>query len=177
MIAIHNIVFINTIILFVLYNNIVMSHQIILPSGTTMESVAKTLIINEKNEALVLTIGVYEGHPEKSYQPDLPGGQVELGDGESEKAGAIREAREEAGIVIDPKDMFLAYTRSGMYVEKNKSMSFFLYIAHLDYTPEVVVSWEHESYEWIPIVELLEKKQFGVFYKEAIEYAVANKLL
>lgn len=154
-----------------------MSHQIILASGIILESVAKSLIVNEKNEVLVLTIGEYKAHPEKSYQPDLPGGQVEIGDGETEKAGAIREAFEEAGITIDSKDMFLAYTKSGPYLAENKSMSFFLYIAHLDYTPEITISWEHQSYEWIPVSELLEKKEFHRFYKEAITYAIETKLL
>lgn len=154
-----------------------MSHQIILRSGVIVESAAKTLIINEKNEVLVLTIGEYKGRPEKSHTPDLPGGQIEIGDGETEMNGAIREAEEEAGIILKPEAMFLAYTRTGAYKPENKSISFALYVAYLDYTPEVVVSWEHASYEWVPLTELLEKKTFGVFYQEAIEYAIATKLV
>lgn len=154
-----------------------MGHQKILPSGVIVESVAKTVVVNEKNEVLVLTIGEYIGHPEKSYTPDLPGGQIEIVEGETELVGAIREAEEEAGIVLDPKDMYLAYTKTGLAHHGNKSMSFFLYIARLNETPEVVVSWEHASYEWIPLNELLQKKTFSHFFQEAIEYSLTHKLL
>lgn len=154
-----------------------MGHQKILHNGMIVESAAKTLVINEKNEVLVLTIGEYIGHPEKSYTPDLPGGQIEITDGETELVGAIREAEEEAGIVLDPKDMYLAYTKTGLAHRARKSMSFFMYIAHLDYTPDVVISWEHASYEWVPLDELLDKKTFDRFYQEAIEYVLKNRLV
>ena len=154
-----------------------MSHQIILESSTILESIAKTVVVNEKNEILVLTIGEYEGHPEKTNQPDLPGGQVEIGDGEAEKAGAIREAEEEAGIVIDPKDLFLGYSRTHFFEPANKSISWSLYIAHLDYTPDVVISWEHANYEWVPADKLLETKTFPHFYNEAITYAFEHDLI
>jgi len=154
-----------------------MAYQKIMESGVIVESVAKTVVVNEKNEALVLTIGEYEGRPDKSHTPDLPGGQVEIADGESEMAGAIREAEEEAGIVLDPARMVLAYTKTRSFPEENKSVSFFLYVTKLDSTPDVVVSWEHENYEWVPLEALLETKAFRPFYKKAIEYAFANKLL
>lgn len=154
-----------------------MAHQKIMKSGVIVESVAKTVVINEKNEALVLTIGEYAEHPEKSHTPDLPGGQVEIADGELEMDGAIRETEEEAGVVLYPEDMVLAYTKTRSFKDENKSVSFFLYIAKLDDTPDVVVSWEHENYEWVPLENLLEAKTFRPFYKEAIEYAFANKLI
>jgi 8-oxo-dGTP pyrophosphatase MutT (NUDIX family) len=154
-----------------------MAYQKIMKSGVILESSAKTLVINDKNEALVLTIGEYAGHPEKSHTPDLPGGLVEIADGETELLGAIREAEEEAGILLKPEAMTLAYTKTRNFNEENKSVSFFLYLAHLDYTPEIVISWEHENYEWVPLENLLETKTFRPFYKEGIEYAFDNKLL
>lgn len=154
-----------------------MTHQKIMNSGAIVESVAKTVIVNEKQEALVLTIGEYKERPDKSHTPDLPGGQIEIGDGESEMSGAIREAEEESGIVLQPSDMVLAFTKTRDFKDENKSVSFFLYIAQLDYTPDVVVSWEHEDYEWVPLAELLDTKAFRPFYKEAIEYSFENKLL
>jgi len=154
-----------------------MAYQKIMKSGVIIESVAKTVVVNEKSEVLVLTIGEYKERPDKSHTPDLPGGQVEIGDGESEMAGAIREAEEEAGIVIDPTQMVLAYTKTRDFKDENKSVSFFLYIAQLNNTPDVVISWEHENYEWVPLDQLLETKTFRTFYKEAIEYAFANTLL
>jgi 8-oxo-dGTP pyrophosphatase MutT (NUDIX family) len=154
-----------------------MAHQKTMKSGVIVESVAKTVIVNNNQEALVLTIGEYKERPDKSYTPDLPGGQVEIGDGESELAGAIREAEEEAGIVLDANNMVLAYTKTRAFKDENKSISFFLYIAHIDDTPEVVVSWEHQNYEWVPLDRLLELKSFRSFYKEAIEYSFDNNLL
>lgn len=154
-----------------------MAYQKIMKSGAIVESVAKTVVVNEKNEALVLTIGEYKERPDKSHTPDLPGGQVEIADGESEMAGAIREAEEEAGIVLNPSDMVLAYTKTRAFPDENKSVSFFLYIAKLNYTPDIVVSWEHENYEWVPLASLLEAKTFRPFYKKGIEYAFANTLL
>ncbi|MBC7564913.1 NUDIX hydrolase [Candidatus Saccharibacteria bacterium] len=154
-----------------------MAHQKIMKSGAIVESVAKTVIVNEKNEALVLIIGEYKERPDKSHTPDLPGGQIEIGDGESEMMGAIREVEEESGIVLKPADMVLAFTKTRDFKDENKSISFFLYIAVLDDTPDVVVSWEHEDYEWVPLASLLEEKTFRPFYKEAIEYSFKNKLL
>ncbi|HEY8992308.1 MAG TPA: NUDIX hydrolase [Candidatus Microsaccharimonas sp.] len=154
-----------------------MSYKIVLERGVVIESVAKALVLNEKDEVLVLTIGEYEAHPEKSYTPDLPGGQVEIGDGETERDGVIREIEEETGITVNVQDAFLAYTATDSYDNNTKSVSKFLYIVRLDHTPEVVISWEHSVYEWVPVAELLEAKTFRPFYKEAIEYAVARNLL
>ena len=140
----------------------------------TLESVAKTLIINERNEALVLTVGEYEGRPDKSHQPDLPGGIVETHMGEVERAGAIREAEEEAGLVLRPENMQLGYVKTEFYEEQLKSVSKFLYVTHIKNNDEVAISWEHEQYEWIPLETLLSVKRFRPFYQEAIEYVLRN---
>lgn len=154
-----------------------MSHQKNMNSGVIVASVAKVLVMNEKDEALVLTIGEYKEYPHKSHTADLPGGQVEIGDGENEMAGAIRETEEESGIILDPTGVVLAYAGTQFYVDKQESVSKFLYVAKLDHTPEIVISWEHESYEWVPITELLERKTFRPFYQEAIEYSITAKLV
>ena len=154
-----------------------MAYQKMMKSGAVIESVAKTVVLNENNEVLVLTVGEYKERPDKSHTPDLPGGQVEIVDGESEMAGAIREAEEEAGIVLPPSNMTLLYTKTRAFADENKSVSLFLYACILDHTPEVVISWEHENYEWVPLDSLIETKTFRPFYKEGIEYALANKLL
>lgn len=149
----------------------------ILKSGVIVESVAKVLVINEKDEALVLTVGEYEGRPDKSFQPDLPGGQVEVMDGETELVGVVREAEEEAGIVLRPEDLELVYTGTDFYPDENKSVSRFLYVVRLDHTPGVAISWEHADYEWVALDGLLEAKAFRPFYKKAIEYAITHKLI
>lgn len=144
-------------------------------SITKTESVAKVLIINALNQALILTVGEYKEHPEKSFKPDLPGGLVEFN--ESERDAAIRETEEEAGVQLKHNDVNLAYTETKFYPDENKSVSKFLYLSVLSNTPEVTVSWEHSAYEWVPVELLTQKIEFRPFYKEAIEYCFASKLL
>lgn len=137
-------------------------------------SVAKTLLINENNEVLILTIGEYPAHPEKSFTPDLPGGLVDPG--ETELIAAHRETQEEAGISLDESRFALAYAKTKFYPEEHKSVTKFLYIARVDSTPEVTISWEHASHEWVPI-EKLKEIEFRSFYREAIDYCFESGLL
>ncbi|HEV7952003.1 MAG TPA: NUDIX domain-containing protein [Candidatus Saccharimonadales bacterium] len=138
------------------------------------ESVAKILILNDQDEVLVLRIGEYEGYPEKSHKPDLPGGLVDPG--ESEHQGVVREVLEETGIILEPQDVTLVYAETAAYTNENKSVSKLLYVARLNHTPKVVVSWEHESYEWCPLANVIETHEFRPFYKRAIEYSRNNQL-
>lgn len=154
-----------------------MNSMKILKSGVYVVSVAKMLIINERDEALILTIGEYKEHPEKSYTPDLPGGMIETLDGESEREGVIREVEEETGISLGSDAIFLAYSKTEFFEKDTESTSRFLYVAHLDYTPEVTISWEHDHYEWVAVKDLLATKKFRPFYQEGIEYALINKLV
>lgn len=140
-----------------------------------LESTAKTLIINERNQALILTIGEYKAHPEKSFTPDLPGGLVEQG--EAARDGALREAREETGIELDPLTIHVAYTETKFFPDENKSVSKFFYIAKLPATPEVTLSWEHASFAWMPLESLLKDVKFRPFYEEAITYCFEHKII
>jgi 8-oxo-dGTP pyrophosphatase MutT (NUDIX family) len=115
---------------------------------THRTSVAKTIIINDKGDVLVLRRSEWPEHPERSHQPDFPGGMVE--DGEYELAAAVREAEEESGLKLDPKKLELVYAGTRMYEDDEASVVRLLYIARLDTTPEIKISWEHESYEWVP---------------------------
>ena len=139
------------------------------------ESVSKVLIINEKHEALILTVGEYKERPDKSFKPDLPGGLVDPG--ETELIAVQREAVEETGIDIGFDSFRLAYTKTEFYPAENKSVSKFLYLAYLDYTPEVTISWEHSSYEWIPLENITDNVEFRPFYKEAIDYCFTAGLI
>jgi len=141
----------------------------------TLESVAKVLVVNEKNEVLVLTVGEYEGHPEKSFKPDLPGGLVDPG--ETELIAVARELHEEAGIDVELDLFDLVYTKTEFSSENTKSVSKFLYLLYLDSTPVVTISWEHASYEWVPLGTLLDSVTFRPFYDEAIRYCFSNELL
>lgn len=139
------------------------------------ESISKTLVINEKNEVLILTVGEYKDRPDKSFKPDLPGGLVDPG--ETELVAVVREVQEETGIIASPDLFTLAYAKTEFFHKETKSVSKFLYVAYLPNTPEVTISWEHSEYKWVPLDELLTAVELRPFYKEAVEYCFLNKLI
>lgn len=141
----------------------------------TIESVSKTLVINEKQEALILTIGEYKEKPERSFTPDLPGGLVDPG--ETSLVAVQRELIEETGISVDASLFELAYTGTEYFASNNKSVTKFLYILQLDSTPEVTVSWEHDSYNWVPLEGLPDTVKLRPFYDEAVRYVLTNELV
>lgn len=141
---------------------------------TTIESIAKLLIVDNQNRGLVLTLGKHLKYPEKSFLPDLPGGIADPG--ESEQTAAIREAQEECGIDLDAKNVQLAFTETAFYEKENKSVTKMLYIAHVEDAPKVTLSWEHSDYKWIPLDEL-HTIELRPFFKQAIEYSITNKLI
>src|SRR5690606_10989688 len=75
-----------------------------------LESIAKVLVVNEKKEALILTVGEYKERPDKSFKPDLPGGLVDPG--ENELMAVTRELNEEAGIIANPESFNLVYAKT-----------------------------------------------------------------
>lgn len=142
---------------------------------TTQGSVAKALIINEKREALILTIGEYKAHPEKSFTPDLPGGLVDPG--ETERDAVAREIREETGISTDVNEVRLVYAQTEFFPTEHKSVSKFLYVVTLSMTPEVLLSWEHINYQWVPLTMLNDSVELRPFYKKAVLYGLENRLV
>jgi 8-oxo-dGTP pyrophosphatase MutT (NUDIX family) len=145
------------------------------PTNIVIESVAKVLIVDNLNRALVLTLSEHRTHPERSFLPDLPGGIVDPG--ESERDAAVRETKEEAGIELTPGDVRLAYARTAFYKSENKSVTKLLYIIKIEDAPEVTLSWEHDSYEWVPLDKILQAITHPSFYREAIEYVTVNYLV
>lgn len=140
-----------------------------------LESVAKVLVVNEKKEALILTVGEYKAHPHKSFKPDLPGGLVDPG--ETELAAVARELKEEASIEVEAKSFNLVYAKTEFYPKENKSVSKFLYLVFLRETPDVTISWEHSEYNWIPLDNLTSSVELRPFYEEAVLYCFSHKLL
>jgi len=88
-----------------------------------------------------------------------------------------RELFEEAGINIPLETFQLAYTKTIFVKAENKSVSKFLYIVFLDQTPDVTISWEHSSFDWVAVKGITEKIAFRPFYEEAIDYAFTAGLL
>ncbi len=142
--------------------------------NTTLESVAKILVMNNKDEVLVLTLGKHLKYPEKSYRPDLPGGIVDPG--ESEQFAVIREMQEECGIDLNASKVRLAYTETAYYEKENKSVTKLLYATHLDDTPSITLSWEHGAYKWVSFDEL-QTINLRPFFNEAVRYLVVNSII
>ena len=138
--------------------------------NTRLESIAKILIINGDGNALTLTLSEHLKYPEKSYQPDLPGGIVDAG--ESENLGVIREVQEECGIDLDPAKIQLAYAETAYDEKENK----LLYVTHLDNTPAVKLSWEHSDYKWVSVAEL-HNINMRPFFNQAIQYVIEHKII
>lgn len=141
----------------------------------TLESIAKVLVINEKNEALILTVGEYKARPDKSFKPDLPGGLVDPG--ETELIAVKRELEEETGIVLPFEAFALAYAKTESFAPENKSVTKFVYIARIDNTPPVHISWEHSEYEWVSMEVLKNTVELRPFYRAAVDYCFETGLL
>lgn len=120
-----------------------------------IKATTKTLIVNEKGELLLLKIGVHTARPERSYTHDLPGGFID--DGEFERRGAVREVKEETDIDLAEDDLELMWAGTDYYIDGNVSFTHLFYFVRLDHTPEVKVSWEHESFAWVKPSEAIAK--------------------
>ena len=142
--------------------------------NTILESIAKILIINNNGDVLTLTLSKHLKYPEKSYQPDLPGGIVDAG--EPEHLGMIREVQEECGIDLDPAKIQLAYAETTYDEKENKSVTKLLYITHLDNTPAVKLSWEHSDYKWVSVAEL-QNINMRPFFNQAIQYVIEHNII
>lgn len=132
---------------------------------------AKLLVFNESGDVLVLRRS--DTHPRKPHWTDLPGGIVDRG--EPEVTAVVRELQEETGITIDPQGCILFYSHTHM-LPSGRSFTKLVYLVHLDHTPDVTLSYEHESYEWCSVDTLMAREDLERGEKHAIEYALANNL-
>jgi len=94
----------------------------------------------------------------KSEYCGFPRGGIEPG--ESEKEAALREIREETGLEVEfvegfKEVMHWFYRRDGEIV--SKKVVLFLAEAKSD---KVILSEEHEGYEWLPFEEAIDKLKF-----------------
>lgn len=133
---------------------------------------AKIVVLNEKGEALVLRRS--KTHPRKPHRTDLPGGIVEIG--EPEVDAVTRELHEETGVTINASECILFHAHTHV-LESGRSFTKLVYKANLDHTPEVTLSYEHESYEWCSLEDLLAREDLEGGERYAIEYGLKNSLL
>lgn len=114
-----------------------------------MNKVAKLVIIDPDNKYLLM----YRSHHQRfGVDPDLPGGTLE--DNETALETMLREVKEEAGINIDAHNVDEIY--SGTEYSKHGT-HYSLFVTKLKERPEVVMSWEHSSYEWLSCSDFLQK--------------------
>lgn len=140
-----------------------------------VKATTKTLIVNEKNELLILKIGVHTKRPERSFTLDLPGGFID--DGEFERDGAIREVKEETSIDLMHEDLDLIWAETDYIKDRQVSFTHLFYLIKLNATPEVKISWEHESFEWVSINDAATKFVDRPRFKKIVEYTQDIQLL
>ncbi len=101
--------------------------------------VAKIFLENSSGEILILR----RSHtaPRRALEWDLPGGWVELG--EDPLQAAIRELKEEAGIVIESlQEALMTTDEQDMTIIRH-------YLIGITGNPPVTLSYEHDQYKWI----------------------------
>jgi mutator protein MutT len=114
-----------------------------------MKQVAKLIIIDRRGKYLLMQ---RSDHPTFGYDPDLPGGTLE--DGEAPFEAMIREVFEEIAVMIDQTNVREVY--AGIEYSAHKT-HYSLYITELTDTPDIAMSWEHSSYEWLDRETFLER--------------------
>jgi len=125
----------------------------------------KTVVINSRNEVLLLR---RSGLSPRPGDIDLPGGAVDAH--ESPEAAAIRETFEETGIVID-KAKIITSEYTGGHKDSWVMLGF---SAHID-EAEVLLSWEHDEYKWVPIHEI-QSSGLSDSYRNMIQSASVGML-
>jgi 8-oxo-dGTP diphosphatase len=138
------------------------------------EVIAKTLVFDNEGKLLILWRSARDEH--RPGGPDLPGGRVE--EGEDIMAAALREAEEEAGIVIDPSQIHWAYADTvAAYNEEHKTkinMVRATFIARVD-NPAITLSGEHDDFSWHTMEEALEVTA-GLRYVEILNHLKKNNI-
>ncbi len=113
-----------------------------------MKTVAKLLIKHNEDYLMMYR----SNHPTFGTDPDLPGGTAE-GD-ESTLRTMLREVDEEISLVIQSNRVREIYSGSSY----SKHGTFYsLFITELSDKPEIVMSWEHSSYEWVGRSEFVDR--------------------
>lgn len=107
-----------------------------------MANVAKLLFIDKDDKYLMMYRSPHPTFGEND--PDLPGGTV---DGDEELVDTvIREVWEEIQVVVDKDNVELFYSGDDY---STHGTPYALFVTRVDERPEIAMSREHASYEWI----------------------------
>lgn len=132
---------------------------------------AKAVILDQSGKMLVLRRS--STHPTKAFAMDLPGGIVE--EGETSEIGLIREIKEETGLDIGSDKLILIAN----YVEKfdNRDVSRMLFGVKIPgESPEIVISWEHDQYDWVKPSEVDLEDPYRSLLNQALAEEFQNKI-
>jgi len=111
---------------------------------------ASALILDADNSLLIVRRG--ETHPWAAHEPDLPGGFVEKDEGHPD--GLVRELFEETGIVVAESSLREGAVFAHPDYFNNNNIEHSLYAFRFKVRPEVILSWEHDRYDWISLEEV-----------------------
>ena len=118
---------------------------------TDIKKIATCLVVDSDGFILVLYLN---DHPHFGNDIDLPGGTLDPG--ETSLQTAVREVREEAGIVIPEGAASLLHEG----VEYSRHNTYYaLYLYNVSTRPDVTLSWEHGSYEWVDVATFLRESR------------------
>ncbi|MCX6791169.1 MAG: NUDIX hydrolase [Candidatus Gribaldobacteria bacterium] len=109
--------------------------------------VQKVIIVNVENK--ILTMRRSATAPNRSLLWDLPGGELEFG--EEALNSILREIKEEVNLEVEDVKVFDVF--SGI----NRKEEFWITICYVAKakTNEVVLSFEHDQYQWLTCDEFL----------------------
>jgi 8-oxo-dGTP pyrophosphatase MutT (NUDIX family) len=136
-----------------------------------IETAAKSLICNQEGKILLLVRSDTDSHAPGRY--DFPGGGVDSG--EDVIAAASRELYEEAGIILPPEKLVLAYARTDLSPKGEKSINRVFFIGKTSQT-EIKLSYEHSDCIWVSLDEAIQMYDHN-FYGPAMKYIRTYNLL
>lgn len=111
----------------------------------------KTVVIREDGKILALHRS--KTHPRHPFFWDLPGGDVEYGEDLTESA--LREVKEEAGFTVPAITLFDAV---GFVDGEGTYWTTLAYVARVSQGTAVVISWEHDQFDWLTKEEFLARQ-------------------
>ncbi len=135
--------------------------------------VAKAFVIN--NEGKILAVRRSKTDERRPLQWDTPGGWLEQGEDITE--ATAREVEEEAGLKVNPHDLTLVFTKTGIRKPKNESMNvnWLFFVVRTNET-EVKLSYEHDKAQWMTLDEALKEFEYDL-HLEAIQHLKDNDLI
>lgn len=112
-----------------------------------MSNSAKAILFDINGRILVLYRS--DTHPRHAHHLDFPGGLID--EGEQPIDAVSREIIEETGINVPASELTLVKTHHPRIGSTQR-----FYVANLDLsTPDIMISWEHESYKWLTLDEFM----------------------